>query len=258
MPERRPGPITSTRVIPVVAIVVLLADFLSKQWALTHLHAGVVDGFVPWILDMTLVTNTGTAFGMWRSERLVGMLLPPIICLAIIYWIVRRERRGDALSAVERLGFGMLLGGALGNMFDRLTRGEVTDFLYFAFYPSFPVFNLADALIDVGVALIVCQSLFWQRQPDGRELLHQHRDRMRGNRDPQRGNRDSQPGSQDPQASSKELLPGNMDPLPGSKDPQAGSKDPLAANKEPLMANNKDPLTGSKDPLSGSKDPLHD
>jgi signal peptidase II len=167
------GPARSACVMLVVASLVFLADFLSKQWALAHLQMGTTKIFVPYLLGLTLVTNSGTAFGMWRNERLVGLLLPPIICLGIIYWIVHRERSGALLSNLERCGFGMVLGGAIGNVVDRILQGEVTDFIFFPFFPSFPVFNLADALIDTGVALIIMHALFFPKQPIRNDSQHE-------------------------------------------------------------------------------------
>lgn len=150
----------SAWLIPLVALIVFIADFASKMLALSSLQPGVLQPLVPPFLGMTLVHNTGAAFGMWRSQKLMVTILPPLICLVMIYWITQRERKGDQLKAAEQVGFGMLLGGAAGNIFDRLTRGEVTDFLYFPFYPEFPVFNVADALIDAGVVLILLHAMF--------------------------------------------------------------------------------------------------
>ena len=149
---------SSLRTLLLSALTVFVMDVSSKQWAMTQLHEGTFAPLIPVLLGLTLVTNTGTAFGMWRSERLVAMLLPPLICIAIVAWIIRRQLRGSPLALLEQIGFGMVLGGAAGNMLDRLIRGQVTDFLYFPFWPTFPVFNVADALIDVGVVLIIIQS----------------------------------------------------------------------------------------------------
>ena len=153
------SPRRAAATIGLTAALVLAADFLTKRWALDHLQQGAIVSFLPSVIGLTLVTNTGTAFGMWQGQKLVGLLLPPLICAAIVCWIVYREVRGHPLYTVERLAFALILGGAMGNMCDRLIRGQVTDFLYFAFWTSFPVFNLADALIDVGVALLILRSL---------------------------------------------------------------------------------------------------
>lgn len=150
-------------VIPVAAALVLLADIASKQWALATLHAGSIDPFIPGLLNVTLTTNTGAAFGIGHEFKLGMTLLPIGICSAIIYWIAKRSRGGYNFSLWEQLGYGLVLGGALGNIAERLSKGHVTDFLDFAFM-NFPIFNVADALIDVGVGIIILHSLF--AQPD--------------------------------------------------------------------------------------------
>jgi signal peptidase II len=150
----------SALLLPVIAVAVLAADIASKQLALKHLHKGVLQPVAAPFFGLTLVTNTGTAFGMWQSQQLLVAILPPLICMALVVWIIRRETVLHApLSKLEIGGFGLVLGGAIGNMLDRWIYGQVTDFLYFVFWPSFPVFNLADALIDVGVGLIVLSQL---------------------------------------------------------------------------------------------------
>lgn len=146
-------------IAPLAAAIVLSSDAASKQWALSNLSDGTSHPTLAPLFGFTLLTNSGTAFGMWRSYKFVGFLLPPVICAVIVWWIWYREKHGRPLSALEKCGFGLILGGALGNIIDRFMRGYVTDFIYFVFWPSFPVFNIADACIDVGVALILAQSL---------------------------------------------------------------------------------------------------
>lgn len=146
-------------IVFVIAVVVFALDAFSKAWALGHLHEGMLAPFIPGVLQLTLTTNTGGAFGIGRDFKGLMTLLPMAICAGIVYWIFRREKSGPPLHILEIVGLSLVLGGASGNIFDRLVRGRVTDFLDFAFM-SFPVFNVADALIDVGVALIVMHSLF--------------------------------------------------------------------------------------------------
>ncbi len=159
-------------ITPVVASICLFADAASKNWALAHLTAGKIYPFIPGILQLTLTTNTGGAFGIGRNFKELMTVLAAVIAAGIIAWIVRRERSRNTPSLVERLGMALLLGGALGNIFDRLVLGCVTDFLDFAFV-TFPVFNLADAAIDVGIGLLVVRSFFSSRldeEPDRQEI----------------------------------------------------------------------------------------
>jgi signal peptidase II len=144
--------------IAATAAVVIVLDALAKQWALGALQMGQTQPFLPGLLQFTLTTNTGGAFGIGSHIKGLMTLLPMIICAGIIYWIWKRERSNEQLSRIEQIGFGLLLGGALGNIIDRLVRGTVTDFLEFAFV-QFPVFNVADALIDAGIVLLIIASL---------------------------------------------------------------------------------------------------
>lgn len=148
-----------TLVIPLIGALVFVADFLSKQWALSNLADYQVHAFIPGVLQLVLTTNTGAAFGIGQHSGIMMMILPTLICLVIIGWIVNRSRRGAPLSLWECIGYGLVLGGAFGNIAERVYRGHVTDFLDFAFM-QFPVFNVADSLIDVGVGVIILHSLF--------------------------------------------------------------------------------------------------
>jgi signal peptidase II len=155
-------------VIPLTALLVLLADYFGKQWALANLHEGVLTPFLPGLLQLTLTTNTGGAFGIGHQYKYIMTALPILICIAIIVWIVKRTRSGFQLSLWEQIAYGMVLGGAGGNICERLYRGHVTDFIDFAFM-DFPIFNIADSLIDVGVAIIVLHSVF--SKPPGTEQI---------------------------------------------------------------------------------------
>lgn len=156
---------------PLVAILTLVADAASKAWALASLESGVVYPFIPGILQLTLTTNTGGAFGIGKDHKEIMLLLAATIAGGIIYWIIHRERDKDHRPlTIERVGLGLLLGGALGNIWDRLVMGRVTDFLDFAFM-DFPVFNVADALIDVGVALIIINSFI--AHPQTQQQTHE-------------------------------------------------------------------------------------
>jgi signal peptidase II len=150
--------------IPLTAAIVILLDAASKQWALSALQMGETRAFIPGLLQFTLTTNTGGAFGIGRDAKGLMTVLPILICAGILYWIWKRDRSGQRLTGLEQVGFGMLLGGALGNIADRLMRGMVTDFLEFAFI-SFPVFNVADALIDVGIGLLIIASFLPSPKP---------------------------------------------------------------------------------------------
>lgn len=151
--------------VAITVVLVVALDAAAKFWALNVLQMGDTKPFVPGFLQFTLTTNTGGAFGIGRQFKELMTLLPMLICAALVYWIWHRDRSGQPLSKLEQVGFGLVIGGALGNIIDRVARGRVTDFLEFSFV-SFPVFNVADALIDVGIALLIFSS-FGRPKQDG-------------------------------------------------------------------------------------------
>lgn len=145
-----------------VLALCVAADRLSKAWALTNLTHGYPQSFIPGFLRFTLTSNPGAAFSLGSQNGQVMGAVATILTLVILVWIVKRTLSDAPLPAVEQLGMGCLLGGAIGNLIDRYTRGQVTDFLEFTFMP-FPVFNVADALIDVGIgcmfiAIYMCKN----------------------------------------------------------------------------------------------------
>ncbi len=151
-------------VLFVAAAVVYLADMATKYLAVKHLAGRdpvrVVDG----LLQLRLVRNPGAAFGIGVNMTIVFTL----VAVVVVVVILRMARRLYSTSWAVALG--MLLGGALGNLTDRIFRppavfrGHVVDFLEL---PHWPVFNIADSAIVVGGCLMVLLS-FRGLQPDGR------------------------------------------------------------------------------------------
>ncbi|MFM9071915.1 MAG: signal peptidase II [Cyanobium sp.] len=133
-----------------VALLVVVADQLSKRWALDHLPPGQSQGFLPGLLNLQLVSNTGAAFSLFTGAPQLLGLVSLLASGAVLVWILRQPLHGRW----ESLGLGFLLGGALGNGLDRWRIGSVVDFL--ALVPiQFPVFNLADVAINLAVLCLV-------------------------------------------------------------------------------------------------------
>lgn len=101
---------------------------------------------------LTYVTNTGAAFGLLRDQA----LLLTAIAVAVVAATVYMERHGAPAGLWMRIAFGLQLGGALGNLADRLRLGYVVDFIDLRWWP---VFNLADSAIVVGVAMVIVSLL---------------------------------------------------------------------------------------------------
>lgn len=139
-----------------IAGVVVLADQLSKAWALNHLNGAGAQSLLPGLLELQLVFNTGAAFSMLTDNTMLLGLVSAAVAIALVVWI----QTAGPLRRLQWLGLGLLLGGAIGNGLDRWRLGQVVDFL--ALVPiRFPVFNLADVAINLAVAALV---LDWLRQ----------------------------------------------------------------------------------------------
>jgi signal peptidase II len=142
--------------------VSLLLDVVTKYLVNEHLgyadRVPVIEGF----FYLTHVRNTGAAFGLFRDApevlRLTFFIGVSFIAIGIIFQFFRQLAPGDRLSA---LALGLILGGAVGNLLDRIRFGEVVDFLHFILWGGYawPDFNLADTWIVIGVALLVLELL---------------------------------------------------------------------------------------------------
>lgn len=132
--------------------VVAAADQLSKAAVLSHLEFGASVPVLPSVLHLTLWRNTGIAFGLLSgANEVVGLL-----AVLAAGWLVLHHRRRWHASRTVRVGMGMVLGGAAGNLADRLRYGYVVDFLEL---PHWPIFNVADACIVLGGLLLLLASL---------------------------------------------------------------------------------------------------
>jgi signal peptidase II len=164
-------------VISLSALVCLALDFASKRWAQASLVSGFPQefpkvaslGFLHNLLRLHLTTNTGGAFGFGRDNSALMTGFAIFIVVAIVVFLARKPKYLASAGVVELVSIGLVLGGAMGNLWDRVSVGRVTDFLEFTFV-SFPIFNVADICIDLGVALIILSSLAGKNENDhGRE-----------------------------------------------------------------------------------------
>jgi signal peptidase II len=153
----------------ILSLVVIALDQASKFWALGALPPpGVPHAVIPGLLNWTLAFNRGAAFSFLASgsgwQRWFFVVLACVICIVLAVWLARTARR-DWRTAMP---LALVIGGALGNMIDRLHAAAVTDFIdvYFRQW-SYPVFNLADCAITVGAVLLIVFGLF-AGKPAGR------------------------------------------------------------------------------------------
>ena len=144
------------------ALVAYVIDVATKIIAVDELEGPPVETVtvVPHVLELTLVRNSGAAFGIATGFTAVLTVIAVSVCIVVI------RMAGRLRDPVWAIALGLLLGGALGNLTDRFARdpgplrGHVVDFLAFPDFPvfDFPVFNLADTAVTIAAVLIAVQS----------------------------------------------------------------------------------------------------
>ena len=151
-------------IIPIlIALMVVIADQVTKHWAVENLRAGDIVPLIGDLLRLRYATNTGAAFGLFQDQ---GFVLA-IIALVVVGVIMLYYRRLPDQMFLVRISLGLQLGGAIGNLIDRLRfGGSVVDFIEFVLWP---VFNLADAAIVAGVALLAYHMIFLSSEGEKEE-----------------------------------------------------------------------------------------
>lgn len=141
-----------------ISVIVVVLDQLTKWMALKYLLGKVV-AVVPFV-NFVLVFNRGAAFGFLNDagnwQNFFFVIVAAIACAVIIYMLTRLESRNTKVG----VGLALILGGAIGNVIDRLVHGYVIDFID-VFYGSWhwPAFNIADSAISIGAVLLVLDAL---------------------------------------------------------------------------------------------------
>lgn len=148
-----------------LAALIVAADQLSKTWIVTHLLEYKPTDVIPWlapVLSFTRLSNTGVAFGLFPQLGGLFTVLSAVVIVAIVIFH-RSVEPGDWLT---HGALGLMVGGAAGNLVDRLVHGHVIDFIDLNFWPfrSFAVFNLADACIVTGVSMLLVGVWIQERQ----------------------------------------------------------------------------------------------
>jgi signal peptidase II len=146
----------------VLALLVVLLDRWSKRMVAARLpmysHIQIIPGF----FQLTHTENTGAAFSLFAdspSHWKTGMLISfSVVAMVVVFVLLWKQRHPLSLSGIA---LSLILGGAMGNLWDRVASGRVVDFLLFYIKRyQWPVFNLADSAIVVGAALLVIEILF--------------------------------------------------------------------------------------------------
>jgi signal peptidase II len=139
--------------IPITVLVILTGDILTKEWIRSFPPDGATI-YKVWFFRIIHITNTGSAFGAFQGFSLILGIIGVIglfVLSGLGFYVYRRLPR--FVNILNRIALGLLLGGDLGNLTDRIRfAGRVTDFIDPGF---FPVFNVADSAITVGVILVI-------------------------------------------------------------------------------------------------------
>lgn len=158
----------------VISFIVFILDQLTKfaivKTIKLHDTVPVIGNF----FELTSYRNRGAAFSILQNQRWFFLIITFLIMIALVWYIHKMMLLGKKLLP---MGLALVLGGALGNFFDRLLFGEVVDFLQFNFRFSFfglevdytyPIFNLADSAVVIGAGLVILDTLIdWRNQRKG-------------------------------------------------------------------------------------------
>ena len=133
-----------------VAAVTVVLDQTTKAVALSHLQSGPIP-LLGGIIRLSLTRNTGSAFGL-PAPAWATAAVSLIVCVVVLVWVAR----GGGASRLRAIALGLVLGGAVGNLVDRVRAGAVVDFIDLGIWP---VFNVADIALTIGIGLLMLEAI---------------------------------------------------------------------------------------------------
>lgn len=155
----------------ILILSAILLDRFSKNYIIhlsesdpAALHMGIP--IIKGLLEITITYNYGVVFGLLGNANNTLLLLLNIFMLVIVSIIVVRDLWHDRGSLLYFTGFGMIIGGAFGNITDRIVYGKVLDFIKVYITSEFvwPIFNIADSFITVGIIFVLSGLIFFDRE----------------------------------------------------------------------------------------------
>lgn len=148
---------TSRVIFFLIAVIAFVIDQATKYWIATSLS---INEQIPVIGNFFLITshrNRGAAFGILQDQRWFFVIVTTVVLIGLVWYMLKIRKSENRLL---QTALSLVLGGAVGNFFDRALTGEVVDFLQFNFGSyTFPIFNVADSCIVIGVGLIILDSI---------------------------------------------------------------------------------------------------
>lgn len=133
------------------AVLLLLIDRITKQYIVANFALYEGCPFLKGLIDIVYVENRGAAWGMFQGETVPLVVITGIVMAVCVFLLIKYRQSRLLFWAIA-----LVLSGGVGNMIDRIFRGgSVVDFLHFEFWPTFPVFNVADCAVVIGGGLLI-------------------------------------------------------------------------------------------------------
>lgn len=149
-----------------LALFVVILDQLSKWWIVNEMSLGERIPIIENFLYITSHRNQGAAWGILQGQMTFFYIVTVVVVIFIVYYIQKYGKENPFFGYT----LGMLLGGAIGNFIDRLFRKEVVDFIdVYPFGYNFPIFNVADSALTIGVLLMIIYILFIEGKQQKKE-----------------------------------------------------------------------------------------
>ncbi len=160
----------SSMLAALIAVVAVILDQITKYFVVQNIELYGTKPFIPGVMSLYHTRNTGAAFSMFSEHRWVFMVFS-VISMAMIVYILWKEYKRHILMNIS---LGMILGGGIGNMIDRVRLEYVVDFFHTDFV-DFAIFNVADCFITVGAVVLAVYLLFFEPKVEKRLAEEQKR-----------------------------------------------------------------------------------
>ena len=152
------------KIFAITGVLTIVFDLWSKSWAEGALGNGEIISVIENFWDWRLSYNTGSAFGMFHSMGSARIFLS-VVGLFALGFVVYMQQKAEDKQTWMALALGGIAGGAIGNLYDRILYGKVTDFIVWRYYDAqWPTFNIADAALCVGVGILLLDSFRQARE----------------------------------------------------------------------------------------------
>lgn len=150
--------------VDIIAINIFLLDQIIKTLIQRNMNLSQQIKLIPNFLSLIYVKNTGAAFSILKDNTLL-LIVISVLFLCILNYLIKKETN---LSKLSIYSFGMIMGGVYGNLIDRIIHHAVIDYIAIHIFSySFPIFNLADMGITIGVVILLITSLLERKQEKG-------------------------------------------------------------------------------------------